>query len=153
MLNNRRGQAAVEFALCFILLIIVAWIPADFGLGFYSAQVAGNAAREGARIAAADPTLVAGTTTCTIRVNCNGTPGSVMDQVSKRAASALMPNTQITVALDPIGAAGCNRMVSVTVAGTYNYFFYGILRFIGGDVSSNTANITRQTDMRWEHQC
>ena len=52
------GQAAVEFTLTFLILLIVAWIPADFGLAFYTGQLAQNAAREGARIAAADPTLL-----------------------------------------------------------------------------------------------
>src|ERR671911_2377036 len=58
------GQAAVEFTLTFLILLIVAWIPADFGLAFYTSQIAQNAAREGARIAAADPTLAPGNTTC-----------------------------------------------------------------------------------------
>jgi Flp pilus assembly protein TadG len=58
------GQAAVEFTLTFLILLIVAWIPADFGLAFYTGQLAQNAAREGARIAAADPTLVSGTVSC-----------------------------------------------------------------------------------------
>ena len=57
---NRKGQALVEFTLIFILLLVVAWIPADLGLAFYTGQIAQNAAREGARIAAADPNLVAG---------------------------------------------------------------------------------------------
>ena len=43
------GQAAVEFTLTFLLLLVVAWIPADFGLAFYSGQLAHNAAREGAQ--------------------------------------------------------------------------------------------------------
>ncbi len=54
---NNRGQAVVEFTLCFILLVIIAWIPADFGMMFYTGHVGQNAAREGARIASADPTL------------------------------------------------------------------------------------------------
>ena len=33
-----KGQAMVEFTIAFILLIIVAWIPADFGLAFYTSQ-------------------------------------------------------------------------------------------------------------------
>ena len=61
-----KGQAMVEFTLVFILLIIVAWIPADFGLAFYTSQIAQNAAREGARIAAADPNPAAGEIICNI---------------------------------------------------------------------------------------
>src|SRR5881397_3380853 len=51
--SNTKGQAVVEFTLVFLLLLIVAWIPTDFGLAFFSGQLALNASREGARIAAA----------------------------------------------------------------------------------------------------
>src|SRR5678815_5160922 len=71
-LARSSGQAVVEFTLVFLLFVIIAWIPADFGLAFYTGQQAQNASREGARIAAADPTLGSGTlpgvtwtTTCT----------------------------------------------------------------------------------------
>jgi Flp pilus assembly protein TadG len=40
-----------------LLLLVVAWIPSDFGLAFYTGQLAHNAAREGARIAAAEVSL------------------------------------------------------------------------------------------------
>src|SRR6266511_5096378 len=50
---NSKGQALVEFTLVFILLLVVAWIPADFGLAFMTGQLASNAAREGARIGSA----------------------------------------------------------------------------------------------------
>src|ERR671919_766283 len=63
---NNKGQALVEFTLIFILLLIVAWIPADFGLAFYTSQLAQNASREGARIAAATPTLPAMPINCTM---------------------------------------------------------------------------------------
>jgi Flp pilus assembly protein TadG len=152
--TGSKGQALVEFTLVFILLLIIAWIPADFGLAFYTAQLAGNAARDGARIAAADPNVAGQVGTCTIRVNCNDTTGSVMDMVSKRVASALMPATTITVALlPPTSVSACDSQVSVRVQGNYNYFFYRILRYIGGAVPSNTVNIVRQNNMRWEHQC
>ena len=47
------GQALVEFTLMFVLFLAIIWIPADFGLAFYSGQLAQNASREGARLAAA----------------------------------------------------------------------------------------------------
>ena len=70
-LTRSSGQAVVEFTLTFLILLIVAWIPADFGLAFYTGQLAHNAAREGARIAAADRALVSGTTSCTMP-SCTG---------------------------------------------------------------------------------
>src|SRR5918999_1056876 len=76
--RSTRGQALVEFTLIFLLLLIVAWIPADFGLGFYTGHLALNASREGARIAAADRTLLTqtggGTINCTLP--CSGEPAS-----------------------------------------------------------------------------
>ncbi len=60
-LTRSSGQAVVEFTLVFLLFLIIAWVPADFGLAFYTGQLAQNASREGARIAAADPTLANGT--------------------------------------------------------------------------------------------
>jgi len=145
------GQALVEFTLCFLLLVVIAWIPADFGLAFYTAQMAGNAARDGARIAAADPTLTTTALHCTIRVDCNGTPNSILDQISKRVASALMPDTTIDVQL--AGGTTCDRMVKVTVQGTYNFFFYRMLRWFNASVPSNSKTILREANMRWEHQC
>jgi Flp pilus assembly protein TadG len=40
LLRQNSGQALVEFTLTFVLLLVVAWIPADFGLAFYTGQLA-----------------------------------------------------------------------------------------------------------------
>jgi len=52
--SNLKGQTLVEFSLVFIILLVVAWIPADFGLAFYTAQIASNAARRRCRCAVRD---------------------------------------------------------------------------------------------------
>jgi Flp pilus assembly protein TadG len=147
------GQAVVEFTLIFMLLLIIAWIPADFGLAFYTGQLAQNAAREGARIAASDPTLGSGTTTCTIP-SCSG---NILNETAARISSALLPNATVTLTVDadsiPPDPPRCDRNVTVTVAGTYNFFFYQLLHWMG--ISGNHLNstpINRQTSMRWEHQ-
>jgi Flp pilus assembly protein TadG len=147
-LRRSSGQAIVEFTLTFLILLIVAWIPADFGLAFYTGQLAQNAAREGARIAAADSTLVSGTTSC-VMPSCTG---NIFEETSKRLSAALLPAATIAVNLDPDISTNCNRMVTVTVSGTYNFFFYRLLRWVR--VSGNLDNkpITRQTRMRWEAQ-
>ena len=148
-----KGQALVEFTLVFILLIIVAWIPADFGLAFYTSQLAQNAVREGARIGAADPTLAA-----TPNISC-GPPlsscfgfGNVFNETAVRLPSALMgASTQITVDYPAPGSSTCNQLVSVSVSGEYPFFFYKILRYMGIDVTIPT--IQRSSTMRWEHLC
>jgi TadE-like protein len=142
------GQALVEFTLTFLLLLIVAWIPADFGLAFYTGQLAHNAAREGARIAAADPTLISGTTSCVMPA-CSG---NIFQETAARLSPALLPAATITLNLEADTFTNCNRMVTVTVSGTYNFFFYGLLRSLGISGNLNNTPITRQTRMRWEGQ-
>jgi Flp pilus assembly protein TadG len=167
--STAKGQAMVEFTLVFILLLVVAWIPADFGLAFYTGQLALNASREGTRIAAADPCLlgtnatagcviggiVAQTGTCTLGVDCGGTPGSIMAETAERLSSALLPGATVTVTYPVPGGSTCNQQVRVQVSGNYNFFFYRILRLFAGNAATptnNYINIVRSTDMRWEHQ-
>jgi Flp pilus assembly protein TadG len=157
-LTRSSGQAVVEFTLVFLLFVIIAWIPADFGLAFYTGQLAQNASREGARIAAADPALGSGTlpgtiwtATCTMP-SCSG---NILSETAARISSALLPGAIITATLDadsiPPAIPKCDRNVTVTVSGTYNYFFYRLLGALGNTVP-NTLNIVRSTSMRWEHQ-
>lgn len=157
-LSRSSGQAVVEFTLVFLLFLIIAWIPADFGLAFFTAQLAQNASREGARIAAADPKLGSGTTPGTAWTTSCTMPscsGNILSETGARISSALLPNAIITVTLDadsiPPAVPKCDRSVTVTVSGTYNYFFYQLLRALGNTVP-DTLNIVRSTSMRWEHQ-
>jgi Flp pilus assembly protein TadG len=131
-----------------MLLLVVAWIPADFGLAFYSSQLAHNAAREGARIAAADSTLAAGTVSCTMP-SCTG---NIFTETANRISAALLPGATIAVNLDPDTGTNCNRMVTVTVSGTYNFFFYRLLGWFGVSGNLDGTAITRATRMRWEAQ-
>jgi hypothetical protein len=149
---KNKGQAMVEFTLVFILLIIVAWIPADFGLAFYTGQIAQNAVREGARIAAADPTLAATNTTCGPPLSSCFSFGNIFNETAVRLPSAMLgPSTEITVVYPAPGSSACNQLVSVSVSGQYPFFFYKVLRFMGIDVTIPT--IQRSSIMRWEHQC
>lgn len=49
-LNNKEGTAAVEFAIIFPLLIVIAFGIIEFGILLYDKQIITNASREGARI-------------------------------------------------------------------------------------------------------
>jgi len=153
--SDQKGQALVEYTLAFILLLVIAWIPADFGLAFYTGQMAMNASREGARIAAAQRTLAAGTTTCNLPCASEQTsnPTGVLAQTANRVASALLPGATITFSVDP--GTTCNRQVTVEVLGNYNYFFYRVLRLMTGSTASVAGGVPihRLTKMRWEHQC
>ena len=146
---SSKGQAVVEFTLVFVLLLVILWIPADFGLAFLSGQLAQSAAREGARIASAEANYAAQVGTCTIPACYN-----ILRQTALRISSALLQNAQITLATDTTGGT-CMTKVQVTVQGTYNFFFYRLLRLIGigAGLNTNSTSITRVTKMRWEHQC
>ncbi|MFV9692161.1 MAG: TadE/TadG family type IV pilus assembly protein, partial [Desulfobacteria bacterium] len=48
-LHNKRGVAAVEFAICLPILIVLVFGSIEFGLMFYNKQVITNASREGVR--------------------------------------------------------------------------------------------------------
>jgi Flp pilus assembly protein TadG len=149
-LKSRQGQAVVEFTLVFALFLIVAWIPADFGLALYSGQLAQNAAREGARIAAADTSLTAGTTSCTMP-GCM-TAGNILKETGVRLPAALLPGATVTVLYPtPASAGTCNQLVKVTVSGPYRFFFYHLLRLLGASTPSSVT-VQRSTEMRWEHQ-
>jgi Flp pilus assembly protein TadG len=144
------GQAVVEFTLVFLLLLVIAWIPADFGLAFYTGQLAQNASREAARIAAADPNLATATGNCSMP--CLSAPGgTALKAAADRMSRALLPGALISVTLDPPTGTNCNRLVEVSVSGQYNYFFYPLLRTMGNTIP-DTLNIVRSTSMRWEHQ-
>jgi Flp pilus assembly protein TadG len=142
------GQALVEFTLVFLLFLVIAWIPADFGLAFYTGQLAQHASREAARIAAADPNLVSGS----CQMPCSTAPGgTALKAAAERMSRVLMSEAAISVTLEPASATNCNRLVEVTVSGQYNYFFYQLLRAFGHTIP-DALNIVRSTSMRWEHQ-
>jgi Flp pilus assembly protein TadG len=143
-----KGQAMVEFTLVFVLMLVVLWIPADFGLAFYTHQLALNASRDGARIAAAEKTLPALPATCTLP--CTGA-ADILQRTAHRVSPALLPGATIT--LTQSGAvASCNAQLTMRVEGTYNFFWYKLLRLFGADASDDVP-IVGQTKMRWEHQC
>ena len=145
---GRSGQTLVEFSLVFVLLVVVAWIPADFGLAFYTGQIALNASREGARIAAAERNL-ATVVPASCTMPCTGAP-DVLRATADRMSSALLPGATVSVNLQ--GGTSCDRTVNVTIAGEYRYFFYHVLQLMGFNIL-NPVPVIRSTSMRWEHLC
>ena len=151
---NRKGQAMVEFTLTFVLLLVIAWIPADFGLAFFTGQQVQNAAREGARIAAVDPTLLTqlgGNVTVSCAAPCSSAI-NVLQTTAARLSNVLLRTTDVRLTYPASGAGTCNQMLTVQVQGTYNYFFYQLLHLLRVTNDLNTVTITRTTTMRWEHQ-
>ena len=130
-----KGQAVVEFTLVFVLLLVISWIPADFGLAFFTGQLAQNASREGARLAAATNPFNA---------------ADIQTQVSNRISSALLTNTSINVISFMCDPTLGMKVVSVGVSGDYNFYFYQLLRLLGLPAPNSLA-ISRTTTMRYEH--
>jgi hypothetical protein len=147
-LNSCLGQSVVEFTLVFVLFLVIAWIPADFGLAFMTGQIASNAAREGARIGSASPTFNA----ATLRTEtCKRLPSALLSDPGAAYGTSCSPYSNARVSAS-LGGSGCNQMVQVTVNGNYNFFFYQLFRLMGSSAVNNET-ITRQANMRWEHQC
>ena len=148
--SNTKGQALVEFTLVFLLLLVIAWIPTDFGLAFFSGQLALNASREGARIAAATKPFDATAATDVATQTCKRLSWALLQDPGGVGTSCLpYSNAKVTVTA-PTGAT-CNQQVTVTIRGNYNYMLFGILQFFVPSVPGSVS-ITRSTQMRWEGQ-
>jgi hypothetical protein len=129
------GQALVEFTLMFVLFLAIIWIPADFGLAFYSGQLAQNASREGARLAAATNPFDA---------------GNIQTQIINRMDSAVLKNITANVVPPTCDPALNMQVVTVTVAGEYNFYFYQLLRLLGFSAPDSVV-MSRTTTMRYEN--
>jgi type IV secretory pathway TrbD component len=148
---DNRGQAVVEFTLCFILLLVIAWIPADFGLMFYTGHLGQNAAREGARIAAADAALPGGLP-LSCNLPCSGAD-DLLQRIANRVANGIMSNVNTSVTLSSTGAVTtCDQQVQVQISQDYYPFFYKILRMMYFSVP-DVVTLSRSVTMRYEHQC
>ncbi len=133
--RKANGQALVEFTLMFVLFLAIIWIPADFGLAFYSGQLAQNASREGARLAAATNPFDA---------------GNIQTQITNRMDSAILKNITANVVPPTCDPALNMQVVTVTVAGEYNFYFYQLLRLLGFSAPDSVV-MSRTTTMRYEN--
>ena len=108
--KRSRGQALVEFALALPVLLVIFMGLFDFGRAVFAYNSLSNAAREGARVAIVDQTVVAGVpvtfsasaTGCTITAYSwtfpLGTPGT--STVAGPVVTFSTPNnTSVTVSL------------------------------------------------------
>src|SRR5262249_11607381 len=121
--TDSSGQAVVEFSLTFLLFLVIAWIPADFVLAFYTGQLAQNAAR----IAAADPNLTTATGSCNMPCS-SASAGTALKAAADRMSQALLPGALISVTLEPAIGTNCNRLAEVSISGNYSLFFYRLLQ-------------------------
>jgi Flp pilus assembly protein TadG len=131
-LQNNKGVAAVEFAICLPILILLVCGSIEFGLLFYNQQVITNASREGVRAG-----IVEGTVNADIeQIVKNYCTGNLINL--KNGSSELEAVTISKEGVDP-------NPIDLTVSVTYDYdfLFAGILGF-------NQTTLSAQTIMRME---
>ena len=136
---GRKGQSVVELSLIAPLLLVALYVPADFGIALFTAHLTQNAVREAARIAVStkDPFN-------------SGAGTAIANDALNRLPLRL---TAVTVTVNYYGpaTATCMQSVEVRAQGSYNYFFYQLMRMFGATVP-NSVPITRTSRMRYEFQ-
>jgi Flp pilus assembly protein TadG len=135
--RSSKGQSIVELTLLTPLLLAALYIPADFGIAFYTAHLVQNATREAARIGASMNPFVQAT---------------VENEATDRLPTGRFVVSSVSADLDS-GSPTCMRRVLVTVTGTYNSFLYQLINLVVPGASVNTAiSIIRSTAMRFDSQ-
>lgn len=141
--GRSRGQALVELALVVPMLLLLLVAAIDLGRLFYSRITVANAAREGAFVAAYDPTSFSSGSAC------NAASNRIMCAVTRESTSSFVTivPADVTVACTPSCATGstpANR-VTVTVTGHFNLLTPLLAVFTGGQnvtfASAATADI------------
>ena len=138
LLFCRKGQSIVEISLITPLLLAALYVPVDFGIMIFTGHLTQNAVRDGARIAATTDLLD------------NTLAGNLATQFNSNVPQRLT-SKQVTVNYYANGAANCAQYVEVIAQGNYNLFWYRLMALLRAAPPS-LINITRTTQMRYEHQ-
>jgi hypothetical protein len=151
VLRSTKGQSIVEMSLITPLLLVALYIPADFGIAFFTAHLAQNAAREGARIGSISAEC--GSAPCVSTVSSEACPGtnSVVVEVCRRLPARLISPVVTSRLTGNLGAA-CMRTVTIEVEGTYSFFLYQLTALIGLPIAVDSTPITRSAELRYELQ-
>src|SRR2546430_15477809 len=114
---HQRGKNIIELPLIPPLLLLAVYIPADFGIAFYTGSLTQNAAREGARIGS--------------RLQKSGSPpnltfSSPQANTVKTAVFNRLPGylTNKSVTVKFYDGTACMEFIEVTAQGNYNFFLY-----------------------------
>jgi len=128
--NNRRGAAAVEFAIIAPVFFLLVFGMIEFGRMIMVQQIITNASREGARIAVLDGATTSGVTT----------------QVTNYLDGAGVRGANVTVDPDPPTDAGWGEPVTVEVTIPFsNVSWLPVPMFVGDMDLSSTASMRRET--------
>jgi Flp pilus assembly protein TadG len=136
--RRSNGQSIVELTLIVPLVLATLYIPTDFGIAFFTAQMVQNATREAARIGASMNPFVAAT---------------VENEATKRLPGGKFVTASVSATLNGSSTSTCMRRVVVTVSGSYNLFWYRLLNLmLPGTVTDTSLPISRTTAMRYDSQ-
>jgi Flp pilus assembly protein TadG len=136
--RRSNGQSIVELTLIVPLVLVTLYIPADFGIAFFTAQMVQNATREATRIGASMNPFVAAT---------------VENEATRRLPGGKFVASSVSATLNGSSSSTCMRRVVVTVSGSYSLFWYRLLNLlIPGTVTDTSLPITRSTAMRYDSQ-
>ncbi|MDY0166200.1 MAG: pilus assembly protein [Thermoguttaceae bacterium] len=130
--KNRRGAAAVEFAIVAPLFFLLIFGIIEFGRMIMVQQIITNASREGARVAVLD----------------GATTGEVDSKVANYLQGAnIHRGASITVSPDPPDSAGWGEPVTVTVTIPFSQVTWlPTPMFVGGDMQlSSSTTMRRET--------
>jgi len=136
---NQKGQSMVELTIMLPLIMIALYVPADFGIAFFTAHLTENAVREAARIG-----------TGLAAPFGSSEENQVRNETLNRLPARLTSPT-VTVSFLDTGVANCMEVVEVTATGTYNFFLYQLVR-LAGLSAPDTMTITRSVQMRYNYQ-
>jgi Flp pilus assembly protein TadG len=132
------GQSIVELTLIVPLVLATLYIPADFGVAFFTAHLVQNATREAARIGASMNPFV---------------PATVENEATKRLPTWKFVASSVSATLNGSSTSTCMRRVVVSVSGSYNIFWYQLLNLmVPGAVVETSIPIIRNTAMRYDSQ-
>jgi len=151
-LKNPCGQSIVEITLIMPVLLVALYIPADFGIAFFVANITATAARDGARIGSVNKK--SGTTTkggIVVDRNFTSADATVVRDAVVANLPAYLKNRSVTVKFYEDTPANCLEFVEVTASGSYSFFFYQVLRLFGGTVT-NPVTLSRTAQMPYRNQ-
>ena len=126
-LQNNRGAAAVELAICLPILILLVCGSIEFGLLFYNEQVITNASREGVRAG------ITGTVNTDIKNIVKNYCSGKLINLNGSSGSSELETDAVTVSGPDV-----NDDLTVSVTYDYNFLLASILGFTDKTLSAQT---------------
>ena len=136
--RDSEGQSIVELTLLVPIILVALYVPADFGVAFFTAHLVQNATREAARVGASMNPF-------------NQT--TVENEVTKRLPTGRFTVSSVSANLNGSETSTCMRRVLVSVSGSYDLFLHQLTNLVVPDaISDTTIPITHSTAMRYDSQ-